>query len=74
LEASGTQLVLALVIGLAFLVYLILKTKIHVFLALICGAVLIGLIAGLDAAKIADAISQGFGSTLGNIGIIIGSG
>jgi GntP family gluconate:H+ symporter len=74
MEASGTQLVLALVIGLAFLIYLILKTKIHTFLALIAGAALIGLIAGLDTAKIADAITQGFGSTLGNIGIIIGFG
>jgi len=72
--ASGTQLVLALVIGLAFLIFLVLKTKIHTFLALIFGAVLIGLIAGLDSAKIADAISQGFGGTLGNIGIIIGFG
>ena len=74
MEASGTQLVLALVIGLAFLIFLVLKTKIHTFLALIFGAVLIGLIAGLDSAKIADAISQGFGGTLGNIGIIIGFG
>ena len=74
LETSGTQLIVALVIGLTFLVFLILRTKIHVFLALISGAVLIGLIAGLDAPKIADAISQGFGSTLGNIGIIIGFG
>ena len=74
MEASGTQLVLALVIGLAFLIYLILKTKIHTFIALIFGAALIGLIAGLDTPKIADAITQGFGSTLGSIGIIIGFG
>ena len=74
MEASGTQLVLALVIGLAFLIFLILKTKIHTFLALIFGAALIGLIAGLDSTKLADAISQGFGGTLGNIGIIIGFG
>jgi GntP family gluconate:H+ symporter len=74
MEASGTQLVLALVIGLAFLIFLILKTKIHAFLALIAGAVVIGLIAGLDTAKITDAIAAGFGGTLGSIGIIIGFG
>jgi len=73
-EVSGTQLVFALVAGIAFLIFLILKTKIHTFLALIAGAVVIGLMAGLDTAKIADAITQGFGSTLGNIGIIIGFG
>ena len=74
MEVSGTQLVFALVAGIAFLIFLILKTKIHTFLALIAGAVVIGLMAGLDTAKIADAITQGFGSTLGNIGIIIGFG
>jgi hypothetical protein len=56
-NVSGAQLVLALVLGLAFLIFLILKTKIHAFLALISAAVAIGLIAGLDAAKITDAIS-----------------
>ena len=74
MEASGTQLILALVTGIAFLIFLILKTKVHTFLALIAGAMLTGLIAGLDAAQIADSITQGFGSTLGNIGIIIGFG
>ena len=74
MEVSGTQLILALVIGITFLIFLILKTKLHTFLALIAGAVITGLIAGLDTAKIAEAITQGFGSTLGNIGIIIGFG
>ena len=31
-SVSGAQLVLALVLGLAFLIFLILKTKIHAFL------------------------------------------
>ncbi|MDR1635710.1 MAG: GntP family permease [Treponema sp.] len=72
--APGGQLIAALVIGLLLLIFLILKTKVHAFLALIIGAVTIGLIAGLDTAKIADAISAGFGGTLGSIGIIIGFG
>jgi GntP family gluconate:H+ symporter len=72
--SGGSQLILALFIGLVFLIFLILKTKVHAFLALIIGAVTIGLIAGLDTNKIADAISAGFGGTLGNIGIIIGFG
>jgi len=74
MNVSGVQLVLALFIGLAFLLFLILKTKVHAFLALILGAVVIGLLAGLDVAKITDAISSGFGGTLGSIGIIIGFG
>jgi len=74
MNVSGVQLVLALFIGLAFLIFLILRTKVHAFLALVFGAVVIGLLAGLDVAKITDAISSGFGGTLGSIGIIIGFG
>lgn len=69
-----TELILGLVIGLALLIFLILKTKIHAFLALIISAVVIGLIAGLGPSATVSAISAGFGGTLGNIGIIIGFG
>lgn len=69
-----TELILGLVIGLALLIFLILKTKIHAFLALIISAVVIGLIAGLGPTDTVSAISAGFGGTLGNIGIIIGFG
>ncbi len=71
---SGTQLILALIIGLACLIYLILRTKVHAFLALIIGAVIVGLLAGLDSEATVSAISAGFGGTLGSIGIIIGFG
>ncbi|GMO63596.1 MAG: gluconate:H+ symporter [Treponemataceae bacterium] len=71
---AGSQLVLALVIGLAILIFLILKTKIHAFLALIVSSTIIGLIAGLGTTKTVDAITGGFGGTLGSIGIIIGFG
>jgi GntP family gluconate:H+ symporter len=71
---SGSQLVLALCVGLAVLIFLILKTKVHAFLALIIASVIIGLVAGLGMVKTTDAISAGFGGTLGSIGIIIGFG
>jgi GntP family gluconate:H+ symporter len=70
----GWQLLVALVVGLAVLILLILKTKIHAFLALIIGAIIVGLLAGLGTAETTSAISAGFGGTLGNIGIIIGFG
>jgi len=71
---ADSRLVIALLIGLVLLIFLILKTKIHAFLALIIGATVIGLLAGLGSSGTANAISQGFGGTLGNIGIIIGFG
>ncbi len=74
MEVSGAQMLIGLGIGLITLILLILKTKIHVFLALIIAAVIVGLVGGLAPADTVDAISAGFGSTLGSIGIIIGFG
>lgn len=71
---SGTQMLLALFIGLVLLILLILKTKVHAFIALIIAAITIGLIGGMGTTATVDAITAGFGGTLGNIGIIIGFG
>ncbi len=74
MEVAGSQMILGLVIGIALLIFLILKTKIHPFLALIIAAATTGLIGGMEPNAVVDTISKGFGSTLGNIGIIIGFG
>lgn len=68
------RLLIGLAIGLIFLVFMVLKTKIHTFLAMILTCVIIGLIGGIDFHDITKSISTGFGNTLGNIGIIIGLG
>lgn len=72
--ASGTQLIVGLIIGVAVLILLVLKTKVHAFVALLISASLAGLIGGMEPNAVADAISDGFGSTLGSIGIVIGLG
>lgn len=72
--ASGTQLIAGLLLGVIVLVLLILKTKVHPFLALIIGASIAGLVGGMAPASVADAISSGFGSTLASVGIVIGLG
>lgn len=71
---AGNQMILGLVVGISILVFLILKTKIHTFLALIIAAATTGLVGGMPPNKIIDSISKGFGGTLGSIGIIIGFG
>ena len=71
---SGAQMLIALGIGLLVLILLILKSKLHVFVALIISACLIGLIGGMHPADIVKAITGGFGVKLGSIGIIIGMG
>lgn len=71
---TGTQLVVGLVIGIVLLIVLILKTKVHVFPSLIIAAAVTGLIGGMNQADVVEAITRGFGTTLGNIGIVIGFG
>lgn len=74
MEIAGGQMIFGLVIGIALLIILILKTKIHAFLALIITSAVTGLIGGMPTNAVLDSITSGFGSTLGNIGIIIGFG
>lgn len=74
MEAPGGQIILGLVIGIALLVFLVMKTKIHAFIALIVSASVIGLVAGMAPTNVANAITNGFGGTLGSIGIVIGFG
>lgn len=71
---SGNQMILGLVIGIFLLIFMIMKTKVHAFLALIIAAATTGLIGGMPAEGVIGSISKGFGSTLGSIGIIIGFG
>ncbi|WP_026477037.1 GntP family permease [Alkaliphilus transvaalensis] len=74
MDVSGSQMVLGLVLGIILLLVLILKTKIHAFLALIIAASVTGLVGGMPANSVVTSITNGFGSTLGSIGIIIGFG
>jgi len=50
------------------------KFKIHPFLALIFTAILFGLFSGMPLGKIVESINQGFGGTIGQIGIVIIAG
>ena len=67
-------MIIGLLVAIALLIVLILKTKVPPFLALIIAAVTVGLIGGMDPNAIPGSITSGFGGTLGSIGIIIGFG
>lgn len=73
-DVSTFQMILGLIIGIAFLIFLVLKTKIHAFIALIIAASITGIVGGMAPDQVVSTITAGFGSTLGSIGIIIGFG
>lgn len=74
MDVSGGQMILGLVIGIAVLILLVLKTKIHAFIALIIAASITGIVGGMNPSDVVTEITEGFGSTLGSIGIVIGFG
>ncbi|MEG9533083.1 gluconate:H+ symporter [Mannheimia bovis] len=66
--------IIGLLIAVFVLVYLVLKTRVHAFIAMLIASALAGLIGGMSVNDTLGAISKGFGGTLGGIGIVIGLG
>ncbi|KAB1905657.1 SLC13 family permease [Micromonospora sp. AMSO31t] len=73
-NAGDTQLVIAALLGIAAVVVLIAWGKVHPFLALILGAAVLGVVAGVSADKIVTSFSGGVGSTVGGVGLLIALG
>ena len=81
---SGQRMLIGLAIGIICLIFMVLKTKIQAFLALIVSTVIVGVVGGMPLLNITledgktfgiiNSITSGFGGTLGSIGIIIGFG
>lgn len=74
MDVSGAQMILGLVIGVFVLILLVLKTKIHAFVALLIAASISGIIGGMNPSDVVGEITAGFGNTLASIGIVIGLG
>lgn len=74
LALNPTRLVIAAVIGLVILLVLIIKFKIQAMLAILVGAISIGLIAGMPAEMIVTAVNDGIGNTLKGIALLVGLG
>ncbi len=68
------QLLAALVLGIATIIVIVLRTRLDAFAALLIAALVTGFVAGSPAPDILDSIVTGFGETLGSIGIVIGLG
>jgi gluconate:H+ symporter, GntP family len=68
------RLLLALILGIATIVVLVLRTRIDAFAALLIASVVTGGVAGQSATDIVSSITTGFGNTLASIGIVIGLG
>lgn len=68
------RLVAAAVIGLVILLVLIIVFKVQAMIAILIGAVLIGVMAGMPLSDIVATVNQGIGSTLQGIALLVGLG
>jgi gluconate:H+ symporter, GntP family len=73
-DAGNTRLALAAVAGIAVIVLLITRFKLHAFLALTIGSGVLGSVAGAPLAKTIASFSSGLGSTVASVGTLIALG
>ena len=71
---NPVRLVAAALIGLVILLVLIIKFKIQAMVAILIGAISIGLIAGMPFEDIVTAVNDGIGNTLKGIALLVGLG
>jgi GntP family gluconate:H+ symporter len=73
--AAGTgQLIAAALIGIAVIVLLITRFKIHPFLSLTIGSLVVGAVATMPMADTVTSFSNGVGSTVASVGLLIALG
>ncbi|MGZ4456487.1 MAG: GntP family permease, partial [Nocardioides sp.] len=73
-HAGTGQLVIAALLGIALIVVLITKLKLHPFLALTLGALVVGAAAKMPLADTIASYQTGVGATIAGVGILIGLG
>ena len=66
--------ILGLLVAVFVLIFLVMRTKVHVVIAMLIAACIAGITGGLSLDETLAAIAKGFGTTLGSIGIVIGLG
>jgi len=65
------MVVLYLVLSVLIIIFLTARLKVHPFIALLLVALLYGFVSGMPGADIIQSVNDGFGKTLGGIGLII---
>lgn len=65
---------IVLLLGIALLLYLIIRVKLNTFISLILTAVLVALGLGMNPSDIAGTITKGIGNSMGELAIVFGFG
>ncbi|SDK02236.1 GntP family permease [Sediminibacillus albus] len=71
---STPGLIIVAVLAVVLLLFLVMRTKLQAFIALLVVSLLVGLAVGMPPGEIITTIEEGMGGTLGFIAVIIGLG
>lgn len=71
---GDARLVLAAIAGIALAIFLVVRGRLPPFVALLCGAFVIGPLGGLSLLDTAKAVQKGAGDILGGIGLVVALG
>ncbi|WP_432096083.1 GntP family permease [Streptomyces sp. bgisy100] len=73
-SAGHAQLGLAVLVGIAVIVLLITRWKVHAFLALTIGSLVLGAVAAAPLDKVTESFTTGLGDTVAGVGVLIALG
>ncbi|MEN1967849.1 gluconate:H+ symporter [Lentibacillus sp. N15] len=71
---SGSTLIIVALAGIFVLLFLVIRTKLHAFVALLLVSLLVGIAAGMPLSGVIESIESGMGGTLGFVAVVVGLG
>ncbi|MGG3915200.1 GntP family permease [Bacillus sp. es.034] len=71
---SDQMLILVALAGIFLLLFLVIKTKLHAFVALLLVSLIVGIAAGMPLQEVVASIQSGMGGTLGFVAVVVGLG
>ncbi|WP_078408875.1 GntT/GntP/DsdX family permease [Priestia abyssalis] len=71
---SGSTLILVALAGIFLLLFLVIRTKLHAFVALLLVSLLVGIATGMPLNGVIESMQTGMGGTLGFVAVVVGLG
>ncbi|MFK8793191.1 GntT/GntP/DsdX family permease [Planococcus plakortidis] len=71
---DGSILIIIAVASIFVLLFLVMRTKLHAFVALLLVSLLLGIAAGMPLGDVIQSIQNGMGGTLGFVAVVVGLG
>lgn len=71
IKETSRMAIITILLSIAAIVLLITKLKLHPFLSLLLVSIVLGLVSGMGSDGVIQSIQDGFGGTIGKIGLVI---